>query len=124
MEALLPLILLVAVFYFLLIRPQQKQRKQLQQVQQALEPGSKVMTGSGLIGTVEAVEGDEVLLEVAPGVTNRFVRRAIVQVIQDETVVPDDASGLTDSEGLSLNESNAEHNPHSDNGDDSDNPKS
>lgn len=124
MEALLPLILLVAVFYFLLIRPQQKQRKQLQEVQQTLTPGSKVMTGSGLIGTVEAVEDNEVLLEVAPGVTNRFVRRAIVQVIPDEPVVPDDASGLTDADGFSLNESNAEQNPHRDNGDDSDTPKS
>ncbi|HEX6198173.1 MAG TPA: preprotein translocase subunit YajC [Jiangellaceae bacterium] len=124
MEALLPLILLVAVFYFLLIRPQQKQRKQLQEVQQSLTPGSKVMTGSGLIGTIEAVEGDEVVLEVAPGVTNRFVRRAIVQVIPDEPVVPDDASGLTGSEGVSLNESNAEHNPRNDDGDEPDTPKS
>jgi preprotein translocase subunit YajC len=124
MEALIPLILLVAVFYFLLIRPQQKQRRQLQSVQQTLEPGSKVMTGSGLIGTVAEIDGDEVVLEVAPGVTNRFVRRAIVQVIPDETVIPDDASGLADSDDYTLNESNAEHNPVSDNGDDSDKPSS
>jgi len=124
METILPLVLLVAVFYFLLIRPQQKQRRKLADVQQTLGPGSKVMTGSGLIGTVEEVDGDEVVIEVAPGVTNRFVRRAIVQVIPDETVVPDDASDLTDSDGYSLNESSAEHNPVSDNGDDTDQPKS
>jgi preprotein translocase subunit YajC len=125
MEALLPLLLLVVVFYLLLIRPQQKQRRQMAEVQQTLAPGSKVMTGAGLIGTVESVDGDEVIIEVAPGVTNRYVRRAIVQVIPDQPIVPDDASGLTDeATEISQNESGAEHNPVSENNDDSDGPKS
>jgi preprotein translocase subunit YajC len=58
------------------------------------------MTGSGLYGTVLSIDGDEVELEVAPGVTNRYARRAIVNVIQpvvaDTPEVPDDASELTD----------------------------
>jgi preprotein translocase subunit YajC len=125
MEALLPLLLLVVVFYLLLIRPQQKQRRQMAQVQQTIAPGSKVMTGAGLIATVESVEGDEVVLEVAPGVTNRYIRRAIVQVIPDETVIPDDASGLTEeAPGFTQNESGAEHNPVAENNDDSDGRKS
>lgn len=81
MEALLLPILLIAVFYFLLIRPQQRQRKQMQEMQQTLAVGSQVMTGAGLLATVVAVDDDEVLLEVAPGVTNRYVRRAVVNVI-------------------------------------------
>jgi preprotein translocase subunit YajC len=88
---LLPL-LLVAVFWLILIRPQQKQRREIAQLQSALSPGSRVMTGAGLIGTVVALEGDEVVLEVAPGVTNRYVRRAIMRVIPDavpETINPD-----------------------------------
>jgi preprotein translocase subunit YajC len=92
METLLLPLLLLVVFYFLLIRPQQKQRREIAAVQSTVSPGSRVMTGAGLIGTVVAREGDEVVLEVAPGVTNRYVRRAIMRVIPDEvpeTINPD-----------------------------------
>jgi preprotein translocase subunit YajC len=87
MEFLLPILLLV-VFYFLLIRPQQKQRREVAQLQSTIEPGVRVMTGAGLIATVVSIEGDEVELEVAPGVTNRYVRRAIMRVIPDEAAEP------------------------------------
>jgi preprotein translocase subunit YajC len=80
----LPL-LLIAVFYFILIRPQQKQRREMAELQSRLAPGARIMTTSGLIGTIVAVEADEVVLEVAPGVTNRYVRRAIVRVLSDDT---------------------------------------
>ena len=86
METLLLPLLLLAVFYFILIRPQQKQRREIAQLQSTLAPGARVMTGSGLVATVVAIEDDEVLLEVAPGVTNRYVRRAIMRVLPDETV--------------------------------------
>lgn len=93
---LLP-VLLIAVFYFLLIRPQQRQRRQMAELQQSVAPGSKVLTSAGLLATVVAVEGDEVVLEVAPGVHSRYVRRAIVNVIPDEneqsTGIHDDTVG-------------------------------
>lgn len=79
---LLP-VLLIAVFYFLLIRPQQKQRRQMMELQQSITPGTRVMTGAGLLGTVVSIDDDEVVLEVAPGVTNRYVRRAIVNVVPE-----------------------------------------
>lgn len=82
MELLLPL-LLIAVFYFLLIRPQQKQRRHMAELQRTVAPGSRVMTGAGLLATVVSLSDDEVELEVAPGVTNRYVRRAIVSVIDN-----------------------------------------
>src|SRR5688500_13636469 len=80
---LLP-ILLIAVFYFLLIRPQQKQRRQMMELQQSVQPGSKVMTSAGMLATVVEIDDDEVVLEVAPGVHSRYVRRAIVNVIPAE----------------------------------------
>lgn len=80
---LLP-ILLIAVFYFLLIRPQQRQRKQMMELQQSVQPGTKVMTSAGLFATVVDVNDDEVVLEVAPGVHSRYVRRAIANVIPPE----------------------------------------
>ncbi|TDD68348.1 preprotein translocase subunit YajC [Jiangella aurantiaca] len=84
MEALLLPILLIAVFYFLLIRPQQKQRRQMVELQQSVQPGSKIMTTAGMLATVVEVDDDEVVLEVAPGVHSRYVRRAIANVIQPE----------------------------------------
>jgi preprotein translocase subunit YajC len=90
METLLLPLLLLVVLYFLLIRPQQKQRREIAQVQSTVSPGARVMTGAGLIATVVALEGDEVVLEVAPGVTNRYVRRAIMRVIPDEEPMTSD----------------------------------
>jgi preprotein translocase subunit YajC len=89
METLLLPILLFAAFYFILIRPQQKQRREIARVQSTLAPGTKVMTGSGLIATIVAVDDDEVVLEVSPGVTNRYVRRAIMRVVPDPTEAAD-----------------------------------
>jgi preprotein translocase subunit YajC len=86
METLLLPLLLFAVFYFVLIRPQQKQRREIAKLQSDLAPGARVMTGSGMLATVVSLEGDEVVLEVAPGITNRYVRRAIMRVVTDEAL--------------------------------------
>ena len=84
---LLPISLIV-VFYFLLIRPQQKQRKQHQTLIASLKKGDKVMTNSGLIATITKVVNDqEVLLEIANGVHCKFVKSAIINVINAESQV-------------------------------------
>ena len=88
METLLLPLLLFAAFYFILIRPQQKQRREIAQVQSTLAPGARVMTGSGLIATIVSIDDDEVVLEVSPGVTNRYVRRAIMRVVPDDRPRP------------------------------------
>ena len=95
---LLP-ILLIAVFYFLLIRPQQKQRRQMMELQQSVQPGSKVMTSAGLLATVVEVDTDkdEIVLEVAPGVHNRYVRRAIVNVLPSEEPTPTPGPSAADA---------------------------
>ncbi|SHN45056.1 preprotein translocase subunit YajC [Cryptosporangium aurantiacum] len=88
--SILPLLLLVGVFalmYFLVIRPQSQRRKQMTQMQNAVEEGAPVMTLSGLYGTVVSSEGDSVVLEVSPGVTNRYARAAIAKVLTDEEAV-------------------------------------
>jgi preprotein translocase subunit YajC len=91
MELLFP-VLLIAVFYFVLIRPQQKQRKKMLEMQREIGPGSQVMTGGGLIGTVVSVddEKDQVILEVSPGVTNTYVRRAVVNVLSSPSAPIDE----------------------------------
>ncbi|MGI5487302.1 preprotein translocase subunit YajC [Microtetraspora malaysiensis] len=77
----LPLILLVVVFYFLLIRPQRKRQQEQLQMQNALTPGSRVMTTTGLFGTVVGIQDEDVILEIAPGVETRWVKAAIGRVV-------------------------------------------
>jgi preprotein translocase subunit YajC len=76
--ALLYTVLVVAAFYFLWFRPQQRQRKALAEVLAALTPGDEVMTASGMIGKVVRVADDVVHLEIAEGVVARFAKGAIV----------------------------------------------
>ncbi|MFC6084814.1 preprotein translocase subunit YajC [Sphaerisporangium aureirubrum] len=94
----MPLILLVVVFYFLLIRPQRKRQQEQVQMQNSLVPGSRVMTTTGLFATVVAVQDDDVVLEVAPGVETRWVKGSIGRVVtpvEEETV--DNDEGVTDT---------------------------
>ncbi|MEU0565369.1 preprotein translocase subunit YajC [Nonomuraea sp. NPDC005983] len=79
--SILPLILLVVVFYFLLIRPQRKRQQEAAQMQNSLTPGARVMTTTGLFGTVVAVDNEDVILEVAPGIETRWVKAAIGRVV-------------------------------------------
>ena len=76
----LPLIALVVLFYFLMIRPQQRRMKQHQQMLGALKRGDTVVLSSGMIGKVVRVEDKEVGLEIATGVTVKVVKGMIADV--------------------------------------------
>lgn len=78
----LPLILIFAIMYFLLIRPQQKKVKQHQAMVEALRRGDQVITQGGLIGKVTKVKEDgEVEVEIAEGVKVRVVKSTIASVM-------------------------------------------
>ncbi|MCG7521330.1 MULTISPECIES: preprotein translocase subunit YajC [Ruegeria] len=79
----LPLILIFAIMYFLLIRPQQKKMKQHQAMVEAVRRGDQVVTQGGLIGKVSKVkEGDnEIEVEIAENVKVRVVKSTIAQVL-------------------------------------------
>jgi preprotein translocase subunit YajC len=81
---LLPLILIFAVFYFLLIRPQQKKMKDHRTMLQALKRNDKVVTGGGIVGTISKVrdDSDEVEVEIAPGVRITVLRGTIGSVVK------------------------------------------
>jgi preprotein translocase subunit YajC len=76
------LIVLVFVgFYFLMIRPQRRRQQQAAQQQNTVLPGARVRTTAGMYATVVAVEDNDVILEVAPGVEVRYLKRAIMEVV-------------------------------------------
>ena len=77
-----PLILIFAIMYFLLIRPQQKKMKEHQKMVAALRRGDQVVTQGGLIGKVSKVKDDsEIEVELAEGVRVRVVKSTIAQVL-------------------------------------------
>jgi preprotein translocase subunit YajC len=77
----LPLILIVAAVYFLLIRPQSKRKREQQSMQSSIGPGDEIVTIGGLYGTVTAIDDETVTLEISPGVTARYARGAIARVV-------------------------------------------
>ena len=82
--SLLPIILIVVLFMIVYMTMTRRSRaRQAQQMQNTIVPGAQVRTTSGMYGTVTSVEGDDVMVEVAPGVTIRMMRRAVVPVPQD-----------------------------------------
>jgi preprotein translocase subunit YajC len=87
---LLILVLLFGFMYFVMIRPQQKRRREALQMQNTLGPGDEIVTIGGLHGTVVEAEADAVILEIAPDVQVRFARPAIARVVSKATdVVPE-----------------------------------
>jgi len=77
----IPLILIFAIMYFLLIRPQQKKAKEHAKMVEALRRGDQVVTAGGLIGKVAKVHDTEVEVEVSSGVKVRVVKSTIGQVV-------------------------------------------
>lgn len=85
----LPIILIFVVFYFLLIRPQQKKVKQHREMVSALRRGDKIVTAGGLIGTVTKIISDtEAQVELAEGVRVRVVRTTIQDVVSRTEAAP------------------------------------
>ncbi|GIE92696.1 preprotein translocase subunit YajC [Paractinoplanes rishiriensis] len=78
------LLLLFGVVYFLMIRPQQKRRREALQMQSALGPGDRIVTIGGLHGTVVSIVDDVATLEISPGVTVQFARQAISRILPRE----------------------------------------
>ena len=77
----LPLVLIFAVFYFLLIRPQQQRAKETKSMLAALKRGDRVITGGGIVGVVQKVkDNNEVEVEIAPNVRVRVARPGISEV--------------------------------------------
>jgi preprotein translocase subunit YajC len=79
---ILPLILIFAVFYFLLIRPQQKKMKQHREMVASLKRGDRIVTGGGIVGRVARVEGNnEIIVEIAPEVRVRMRQGTVAEVV-------------------------------------------
>ena len=82
----------IALLYFLMIRPQQRRRREVENMQSSMGVGDEVVTVGGLYGTVLEIADDTVLLEISPGVTARYARAAIGKVNQKAETGDDEAA--------------------------------
>lgn len=86
LASFLPLIILFAVFYFLLIRPQMKQAKQHRQLVSELGKGDEVATGGGLLGKIKEVGDNFILLEVAKDTEVKIQKNSVTAVLPKGTL--------------------------------------
>lgn len=103
---LIGIVVLFGLLYFVTIRPQRNRQRAAVQTQREIVPGVQVRTTAGMYATVVAVEDQDVVLEIAPGVEVRFLRRAIMDVVPDpsEMGVSDPVDYQTEDAPETLNE--------------------
>lgn len=82
---LLPFILMFVLFYFLLIRPQQKRQKAVRQMQSDLKKGDKIVTIGGLHATVDAIDEGTIVLKSPDGSRLTFDRNAVREVVESSS---------------------------------------
>lgn len=74
---ILMIVALIAIFYFLMIRPQNKKQKEIRKFREALQTGDKVITAGGIYGKIKDIKDNVVLLEVAEGVRIRIDKGSV-----------------------------------------------
>jgi preprotein translocase subunit YajC len=107
---LIIMVLMLGVMYVLMIRPQRQRQAQQQSMIDSANVGDDVLTTGGIYGTISETEGDDIVVEIADGVTVHMTRRGIAAVLppedeegeedveEDEDVEDLDESGVTDDE--------------------------
>ena len=84
MTGLIIIVILFALFWLLLIRPQRRRQAEQNELIQSLEVGDEIVTAGGLYGHVRSVADEELLVEIAPGTTVRIARRAVAGIVEPE----------------------------------------
>jgi preprotein translocase subunit YajC len=99
------IIVLFGLFYMLILRPQRNRQRQAMQRQTTATPGSRIRTTAGMYGTIVSGDERDVVVEVAPGVQIKMLRRAIMDVVPE-----DDPAASTGTTGFSAPEAGGQSN--------------
>lgn len=97
LSSLIFLALLIAIFYFMLIRPQKRRVEDHRRLVESIAVGDEVLTIGGMHGRIVGLTDDDVDLEIAPGTTVRFVKSAIARKTSDD--FDDDEIEIPEEEG-------------------------
>ncbi len=82
---LAPLIIIMIIFYFLLIRPQQKQMKERKIMLETLKTGNKILSSGGIFGIITAIRGDELEVEIASNIKVVMARSSIANIVKQNS---------------------------------------
>ena len=85
LTSFVPMLLILLVFYFLLLRPQMKKQKELSNMVSALKSGDKVVAAGGIVGTIVKIEDDMVHLEISKDNVIKVLKQSITDKINKET---------------------------------------
>ena len=96
---LLFMVMLLGVMYVLMIRPQRKRQQQHQSMIEAAGVGEDVLTTGGIYGTVTQAEGDDIVVEIADGISVHMTRRGIAAVLPPEADHEDEDEDVDTDEG-------------------------
>jgi preprotein translocase subunit YajC len=93
-NGLIVIVVLLALFWLLLIRPQRRRQLVQSRMIDSIEVGDEIVTAGGLYGEVRALREDELVVEIAPGTNVRIARRAVAGVVEPEEEEEDDQEEL------------------------------
>lgn len=96
--AIIWLLLIVAAFWFLIVRPQRRRMVEMRALQSGLSEGDDVITNAGFYGVVVELDDTTVMLEIAPGTVVKLARGAIVQSMGDDAPSDDDGDSSDDAD--------------------------
>ena len=82
LASFIPLILIFLIFYFLLIRPQQKKQKEHKVLLDSIQRGDEILSSGGILGKVIKVDNDKLTVEIAKGVNVSIIRSTVADVIK------------------------------------------
>ena len=103
------IIVFIGLIYFMAIRPGRNRQKKVVQQQNNVRPGARVRTTAGMYATVVAVDGDDVVLEVAPDIEVRYMKRAIMEVLAPGDETAEDEAEPEGAEAEYEDDASAEH---------------
>ena len=107
MQFLIVMVLLLVVMYVLMIRPQRKRQQEQQLMIEGARVGDDVLTTGGIYGTIERTEGDDLVVEIADGLTVHMTRRGIAAVLppeEEEEVSDEVVDAAEDEAGITADE--------------------
>jgi preprotein translocase subunit YajC len=82
MNAVLVVVVLFAVFWLFIVRPQRKQAAEQRELIASLEPGDEIVSAGGLYGVIKSIDGDELVVEIADGLVVRMARGAVAGLVE------------------------------------------
>ena len=93
MSALIVILVLFALFWFLLVRPQRRRTQEQTELIDSLEAGDQIVSAGGLYGLIKEVEGETLHVEIADGLVVRMARNAVVGIVEEDEEPVEESDG-------------------------------